>query len=63
MMSFNYFHQCQVRALIKYRLKMGKNDFREWYLSKEMWNIRINTESDFISQWQKGNKGNYGDWK
>jgi hypothetical protein len=52
-----------VRDLIKFRLKMGKKDFRAWYLSKEMEWLRAITEADFIDQWQKGNRGDDGDWK
>ena len=41
---------------------MGKNEFREWYLSKSMERIRYESEADFIYQWKKGNKGDFGVW-
>lgn len=56
-------HKCAVRALIKFRIKMGQKEFREWYLSKSMLWIKSTTETDFIDQWQKGNKGNHCEWK
>ena len=41
---------------------MGKDEFRAWYLSKSMKWIKLSTESDFIDQWKKGNRGDHGKW-
>lgn len=62
MMFSDHLHKCRVRAIIKYRIKMGKDEFRVWYLSKPMQWIKFSTEADFIDQWKKGNKGNHGEW-
>ena len=53
-------HQCAVRQLCKWRHEWGLAKFRE-YLSKHK--IDSNLLNSFIEQWNRNNKGNWGEWR
>ena len=53
-------HKCAVRQLCKWRHEWGLAKFRE-YLSKNK--IDSNLLNLFIEQWNRNNKGNWGEWR
>ena len=66
-------HRCLVRAIIKMRLE-SRDQAHRWlkgYVDdvgryQKGWNElhpKSRLEADVRSQWDKGNRGNYGDWK
>lgn len=59
-----YRHECEVRSILamKSRSKNGEAEY--------MKNLKVKRplafpkiESDVMSQWKKGNRGEYGDWR
>ena len=53
-------HRCAVRQLCKWRAEWGLAKFRE-YLS----NYKLDSQllTDFAEQWNRNNKGNWGEWR
>ena len=52
-------HQCKIRQLLKWRKEWGKDKFRE-YLIKSKFDEK--TITDFVKQWELGNRGEVNKW-
>ena len=54
-------HKCCVRRLIKYRVDLGIEQFREFISDKKMLKLWNTIKDYYVDQWKKGNRGD--GWK
>ena len=55
-------HQCEVRYVLKLRVK-GRQPMLDYFVEVKKWRSTDNLEKDAREQWNKGNRGNEGDWR
>jgi hypothetical protein len=55
-------HQCLVRWVLVYRQR-DKAGVREWLRKYNELHPGSSLEKDAKEQWDKGNRGNWGDWR
>lgn len=64
--SNDYRHQCEVRALCRWRYELGR-DYIDTFLSnvekKRGTEARSHLEADVRNQWTLGNRGKNDDWR
>ena len=59
-------HECEVRAVLKMRIESQAKamNYIELVRTKRKSDAIADTlKKDCAAQWQKGNRGNYGDWR
>lgn len=60
--SEEYRHQCEVRYVLQLRIK-GRQTMLDYLAEVKKWRSTHNLEKDAREQWNKGNRGNEGDWR
>jgi hypothetical protein len=60
--SEEYRHQCEVRYVLQLRVK-GRQQMLDYLEEVKKWRKPDKLEKDAREQWNKGNRGNEGDWK
>lgn len=63
--SEEYRHQCEVRAIIDYRIRKGSNwahTFLDKVEKERGKKARAKLEDDILQQWSLGNRGQPGVW-
>ena len=53
-------HECAVRQLCKWRSEWGLEKFRKYL---QQYKLDPKLLQDFVDQWQKGSKGEWGRWE
>ena len=61
-MSEEFRHQCEVRYVLKLRLK-GRQPMLDYFEEVKKWRNLDKLEKDSREQWNKNNRGNEGDWR
>ena len=60
--SEEFRHQCEVRYVLKLRLK-GRQQMLNYLEEVKKWRNPDKLEKDSREQWNKNNRGNEGDWR
>ena len=60
--SEEYRHQCEVRYVLQLRVK-GRQQMLNYLEEVKKWRSTDKLEKDAREQWNKGNRGNEGDWR
>jgi hypothetical protein len=60
--SKDYRHQCEVRYVLKLRVK-GRQPMLDYLAEVKKWRSTDTLEKDAREQWNKGNRGDEGDWR
>ena len=60
--SEDYQHQCEVRYVLKLRM-LGRQQMLNYLEEVKKWRSTDKLEKDAREQWNKGNRGNEGDWR
>jgi len=60
--SEEYRHQCEVRYVLQLRVK-GRQPMLDYLEEVKKWRSTDKLEKDAREQWNKGNRGNEGDWR
>jgi len=60
--SQDYRHQCEVRYVLQLRVK-GRQPMLDYFVEVKKKRSTDNLEKDAREQWNKGNRGNEGDWR
>ena len=60
--SEEYRHQCEVRTLIRNRIKFGRQYLVNFLNQKAVKGRRAKLEQDILEQWNKGNVGEKDVW-
>ena len=55
-------HQCEVRYVLKLRLK-GRQPMLDYFEEVKKWRSTDKLEKDAREQWNKGNRGVHEDWR
>ena len=61
-MSEEFRHQCEVRYVLKLRLK-GRQPMLDYFEEVKKWRSTDKLEKDAREQWNKGNRGVHEDWR
>jgi len=57
-----YRHQCEVRYVLQLRVK-GRQPMLDYFAEVKKKRSTDDLEKDAREQWNKGNRGNEGDWR
>lgn len=60
--SEDYRHQCEVRYVLQLRIK-GRQPMLDYFIEVKKKRSTDDLEKDAREQWNKGNRGNEGDWR
>ena len=60
--SEDFRHQCEVRYVLQLRVK-GRQPMLDYFTEVKKKRSTDNLEKDAREQWNKGNRGNEGDWR
>jgi len=60
--SEEFRHQCEVRYVLQLRLK-GRQPILDYFAEVKKKRSIDDLEKDAREQWNKGNRGNEGDWR
>jgi hypothetical protein len=55
-------HRCAVRQFLIYRKSWGLLKFQKYIREEKTIKLWLKVEKDFINQWKKGNRGEWGIW-